>query len=454
MKTSTEQYGRWRTAALDLSNIAIVTTAVIVGIAIAGQSFLALAALAVVSLALLFPVETSLGIFALLVPFDQVLVLGKSDFTISWFTGAFAGATLVLHGAMTHRFRTPARSEFYWAAFIFWTVASLTWSIDPATGMKRLPSVVALFGVYIVAANFQITRQELSRVLLLAVAGGTVAASIIIFQFGHNIPFEGRGSLAVNGTEANPNELAASLILPASLALCGLLARGSRLKRGALMAVLVVIASSIFLSMSRGSLLALAAALLFCMFRVGVNKRLMLALVLGAPLLFLSSLFYQRLEESLTGRGTGRYDIWLAGAQIVKDHPIIGVGLANFPVAYAKVAGYAHVFPSHGYVREAHDAYLQVCAETGIIGLILFLGALRAQLKEVRAAISRRVEYSAIALEASCWGMLVAALSGNIQWNKSFWLVFILLALVTRQCHSESEPDTFLRPTGLVRQNS
>jgi len=432
-------------AAVDLSSVAVVTAAVIVAIAIVKQSFLALAALAVVSLALLFPVETSLGMFALLVPFDQVLVLGKSNFTFSWLTGAFAGATLLLYGAVTERFRTPTRSEFYWAAFIFWTVASLAWSIDPATGMKRLPSVVGLFGVYIVAANFRITKQELSRVLVLTVAGGTVAASVMIFQFAHNVTIEGRASLMVNGTEANPNELAASLILPSSLALCGLLAKGSRLKRGALLAVLVAITTSVFLSMSRGSLLALAATLLLCMFRTGVNKRLMLILVLGVPLLFLPSLFYQRLEESLTGRGTGRYDIWLAGAQIVKDHPVIGVGLANFPVAYTKVAGYAHIFPSHGYIREAHDAYLQICAETGVIGLILFLGALRAQLKEVRAAISRGVDYSAVALEAACWGMLVAALSGNIQWNKSFWLVFILLALVSRQSHSESDAGALLR---------
>lgn len=439
MKASHEQFERWRTAAVDLTNIAIVTAAVIVGIAIVKQSFLALAALAVLSLAVLFPVETSLGIFALLVPFDQVLVLGNSDFTISWFTGAFAGAALLLYGAMTDRFRAPTRSEFYWAAFIFWTVASLAWSLDPATGMKRLPSVVALFGVYIVAANFQITKKELSRVLLLTVAGGAIAASIIIFQYAHNITFEGRAVLMVNGTEANPNELAASLILPSSLALCGLLARGSRLKKGVLLGALVVITTSIFLSMSRGSLLALAAALLLCMFRIGVSKRLMLVSLLGLPLLFLPSLFYQRLEESLTGRGTGRYDIWLAGAQIVKDHPIIGVGLANFPIAYTKVAGYAHIFPSHGYVREAHDAYLQVCAETGIIGLILFLTALGAQLKEVRASMSRGIDYSAIALEAACWGMLVAALSGNIQWNKSFWLVFILLALVSRRCRSESD---------------
>lgn len=454
MKASTEQYGRWRAAALDLSNIAIVTVAIIVGIAIVRQSFLALAGVAVLSLALLFPVETSLGMFALLVPFDQVLVLGKSDFTFSWLTGAFAGVTLVLYGAMTQRFRTPTRTELYWAAFIFWTVASLAWSVDPATGMKRLPSVVALFGVYLVAANFQITKQELSRVLLLAVVGGTVAASVIIFQFAHSVTVEGRASLVVDGTEANPNELAASLILPSSLALCGLVARGSSLKKSALLAVLVVITTSIFLSMSRGSLLALVATLLLCMFRIGMNKRLLLVLILGAPLLFLPSLFYQRLEESLTGRGTGRYDIWLAGAQIVKDHPVIGVGLANFPVAYAKVAGYAHVFPSHGYVREAHDAYLQVCAETGIIGLILFLAAVRAQLKEVRAAISRGVNYSAIALEAACWGMLVAALSGNIQWNKAFWLVFILLALVSRQSHSESDGDRGLRPVTFVRQSA
>ena len=425
---------------LGLSGIA---AAILVSITIVRQSFLVLAAVTAVGFAILFPVEVSLGVFAILIPFDQVLVLGNTDITITWIAGAFAGATLILYGLVSGRFKAPTRAGLIWGLFVLWTVASLVWAIDPATSLKRLPTVVALFGVYIVAANFRVTRQELSRILLLTVAGGAAAASVIIFQFAHHLSFEGRASLVVGNVEANPNELAGSLLLPFSLALCGVLSGGSRIKRGVLLAALALITISILLTMSRGSLVALAVTLLVCLFGFGVRRRLLVPiLVLAIPLLFLPSLFYQRLEEASTGRGTGRYDIWLAGLQIVKSYPVIGVGLANFPVAYRNFAGYAHIFPSHGYMREAHDAYLQVCGETGVIGLVLFIAAIWAQMKEVRFAPSSRDSYgySAIALQAACWGQLVAALSGNIQWNKSFWFIFILLALVAQGQH-ESEAN-------------
>jgi len=127
--------------------------------------------------------------------------------------------------------------------------------------------------------------------------------------------------------------------------------------------------------------------------------------------------------------------------------------LACFPLAYTKVAGYAQVFPSHGYMREAHNAYLQVCAETGLIGLVLFLVAIATQMKEAHLASSTRdsPRYPDVALQAAAWGQLVAALSGNIQWNKSFWLVFILLSLVSQQ---QDKVSDLIRPNCELRNQA
>src|SRR5205823_6261714 len=165
----------------------------------------------------------------------------------------------------------------------------------------------------------------------------------------------------------------------------------------------------------------------------GVSRRILITILLLAfPLLFMPDLFYQRLKEAPAGRGTGRYDIWLAGLEIVKRYPVIGTGLANFSVAYRTVAGYAHVF--HGYVRVAHNTFLEVCGETGIIGIGLFIAAVHLQMKAVRRAFeSRRPgDYLGIAIEAACWGQLVMGLSGNVHWTKSFWLALSLLSVITQ----------------------
>jgi O-antigen ligase len=440
MKLTSGHHVRSIAAQASLFGLFAVVTAIVI-IAVVQQNVLVLAAITAVAFAIVLPVETSLGMFAVLVPFDQVLALGNSGVTFTWVAGAFAGATLVLYGVVSGRFKLPPRGGLCWGLFVLWTATSIVWAIDPATSLKRLPTIATLFALYIVATSFRVTRRELSRIVLLSVAGGAVAASLIILQFTNHISIEGRASLVVGNLESNPNDLAFSLLLPFSLALGGVLSEVSLLKRTTLLAALALMATSILLVMSRGSLVALAAIVLVCLFRVGVRKRTLIPiLVLAIPLLFVPGLFYQRLEQAFAGRGTGRYDIWLAGLEIVKRYPVIGVGLENFPVAYQKVAGYAHVFPSHGYVREAHNMYLQVCAETGMIGFALFIAAIWSQMKSVYPHLSGSgaCDYFLIAVEAACWGQLVAGLSGNIQWNKPFWFAFILLALFTQE-QRESE---------------
>lgn len=442
MKITVAPYSRSISAQGALFSAAAVVAAAGISIAIVQQNALALAAITAVALAIVLPVEMSLGPFAILVPFDQVLVLGKSGTTITWVAGAFAGATLVAYGLVSGRFKAPPRAGLYWALFMLWTAASTAWAINPAASVKWLSTIATLFGLYIVAVSVRVTGRELSRICLLAVAGGAIAACLVIIQFAGRITVEGRASLVAGNLNANPNDLAFSLLLPFSLALGAVLSRGGLLKRTALGVALALTTVSILLTMSRGGLIALLATLLVYLFRAGVRRRMLAPiLILAIPLFFLPNLFYQRLEEGRTNRGTGRYDIWLAGLEIVKRNPIIGVGLANFPVAYQKVSGYAHIFyPRKGYSRDAHNTYLLVCAEMGMIGFAFFVAAIWSQMRAVRRALTRRgpPDYLGIAIEAACWGLLVAGLSGSIQWSKSFWLAFMLLTLLT-QTRRESE---------------
>jgi O-antigen ligase len=433
--------------------VAAAAIAILISIAIVEQNVLVLAAVTAAALAIVWPVEVSLGVFAVLVPFDQVLVLGNTGTTITWVAGAFAGATLVVYGLVSGRFKSPPRAGLYWGLFVLWNVASTIWAVDPATSLKWLPTVATLFALYIVAVSFRVTRRELSGICLLAIAGGAVAASLIIFQFANHISFEGRASLAAGNLESDPNVLSFSLLLPVSLALGAVLSEGHLLKRTPLMGALALMTISILLAMSRGSLIALCATVLVYLLRVGIRRRILIpVLVLAIPMFFLPDLFYHRLEQASTGRGTGRYDIWLAGLEIVKRYPLLGTGLVNFHVVYPTVAGYTHVFPTRGYAREAHNMYLQVCAETGVIGFAFFTAAIWSQMRAVHRASSRRVstDHLGIAIEAACWGQLVAGLSGSIQWNKPFWFASILLALI-----SQERPESALNelPLGWGRLN-
>ncbi len=436
MKLVPAPYIRSLSTQVGLFGIAALITAILLSITIVQHNVLALAAIIAVALAIVWPVETSLGLFAVLMPFDQVLMLGKSGTTMAWVAGAFAGTTLVLFGLVSRRFEMPSRAGLYWGLFVLWSAASTVWAIDPATSLIWLPTVATLFALYIVAVSLRVTRQELSRIAFLAVAGGAVVAALVIFQYLNHVSFQGRASLVVGTHQSGPNALPYSLLLPFSLAVGGVLSEESLLKRTALLVALALMTISMFLAMSRGALIALLASVLVCLFKVGVQRRILIPiLILAIPLFFLPNLFYQRLEQGRTNRGTGRYDIWLVGLEIIKHYPATGTGLGNFSVAYRKASGSAHVFPSHGYEREPHNTYLQVCTELGLIGFAFFVVAIWSQMRSAWRALSSSGlrDCFGIAIEAACWGQLVMGLSWDIARRKPFWLAFSLLALVAKK---------------------
>jgi len=62
-----------------------------------------------------------------------------------------------------------------------------------------------------------------------------------------------------------------------------------------------------------------------------------------------------------------RIGYWGAGLKMIADHPLLGVGLDNFGDRYAE-----YKLPTGREVQRAHNNYLQVAAELGIPGLIVF----------------------------------------------------------------------------------
>jgi len=63
---------------------------------------------------------------------------------------------------------------------------------------------------------------------------------------------------------------------------------------------------------------------------------------------------------------------WIA-LQMIKDHPLLGVGLNNFTVRmdeYGKVSGWVR------FLQPVHNVYLLVAAEIGLLGLVVFVSLL------------------------------------------------------------------------------
>src|SRR5262249_21004641 len=67
-----------------------------------------------------------------------------------------------------------------------------------------------------------------------------------------------------------------------------------------------------------------------------------------------------------------RVDAWRGVLRMIAANPVTGTGLGTFSLAYP-------VYKSYGIIQnwpQAHNEYLQVLAESGAIGFVLFLSGL------------------------------------------------------------------------------
>jgi putative inorganic carbon (HCO3(-)) transporter len=72
-------------------------------------------------------------------------------------------------------------------------------------------------------------------------------------------------------------------------------------------------------------------------------------------------------DDALRSRVTENLTAW----EMVKSNPLLGVGLSNYSVVFAEYSKSLGVtIPDHEVA--AHDLYLEVLAETGILGLSIF----------------------------------------------------------------------------------
>ena len=418
----------------------------IISIGVATEHYLVAVSSTLLPLILLFPVESSLGLFALMIPFDSVVLVGQQT-TWTWLVGAFTGAIMLLYGLISGRLQRPPRAAFWWALFVFWASATVLWAANPLTSIQRLSTVMALFAFYLVIVSFRVTKKELANVLLLAILGGVLSSVFTLKQFAHGTAFQSRASLVYEGQEANPNDFAATLIIALSFAIGGFLSAERRMFKAAMMAAIALLSLCMLLTMSRGALFAVGILLL--VFLIRTRFRLWLL----APILCLLTLvsilpdtFFMRINESLVDWGEGRLDIWIVGLQIIKHHSILGVGLDNFPFAYNTYAAYAPVF--RGFSRAPHNIYLQVWTELGLVGLGLFATAVISQVKQGATIARESRTYALIASEAACYALLAHGVVANLLWRKAFWMSWILLTLMVQLTSRTSDSIH----TGFFRQ--
>jgi O-antigen ligase len=242
---------------------------------------------------------------------------------------------------------------------------------------------------------------------------------------------------------ADPTILA-EVLVPAPALAIGLRAayRDSPGVRALLFATAVMISVAIVLTLSRGGLLALGFILFLSALLVGRKRHV--AIGIGFVVLLITILYFGVLatpaaRERVThvNGASGRLDLWKIGGRMFEANPIKGVGIGNFPTSSV------HYLLDPGEIQRsdiildqpkpAHNTYLQLFDEEGIVGGTMFIGIALVSLVCIGKAIrefsrlgDEPMEFIARALLVGISAALLYSLFLTTYLNKQEWLLLAL----------------------------
>jgi O-antigen ligase len=442
---------------------ALAAGAVALGVATAVSPLLGLGAVVACALVALVLRDLALGVAVLLV---CDLLAGVPGFEAHQPTAVKATGSVLLLGWVLSWFRRPrpaagarpARPReqrlvvAVLVAFLAWAGASALWAVDAGTAAADWQRYALNAVLLLVVPAAVRSRRDLVVIAgTLAVAAAAAAASGLVIV---SEEFPGR----LTGTVSDANHLAAVLVpgIVMAVALAGVLRPAGA--RWAFACVALGCCAGLLATQSRGGLIAAGTALLTWVvvgarWRRGSAALLAVLVVLGAAYPALAPAADDRRWADV-GDGSGRTDLWEVGLRIFADNPLLGVGTGNYLLAGPRYLVRPGHLPRADIIlatpRVAHNTYLHVLAELGVIGLTLFVLLVALCLMTLLRAVrlfaelgDRGSQVLGAACAASLCGTLTAYFFLSAQYEKQLWLLLgtgpalLLLALRARRAGAD-----------------
>lgn len=174
----------------------------------------------------------------------------------------------------------------------------------------------------------------------------------------------------------DPHMLSFFLGMTAPLAI-GLLCI-SKERRTLNMIIVLAILLADFLTFSRGGYIGILIGTLFLLviFFRKISRRYQIGLIFMTSLIILMSIIpspiNKRLQSSFDlkeGSNKGRLETWSQSAEVIRDNPLFGVGIGNYPLEIKASADYREPIYSH-------NAYLDIASETGVLNVFVWISFL------------------------------------------------------------------------------
>jgi colicin import membrane protein len=388
-----------------------------------------------------------LALFTILTFFEAVPGVDAAGLTLVRAAGFVLAGAWLLRVARRDSdtpflFRDRPVLAYAGVAFLGWAAISQLWAPDVGLARTSGLRLVQGFVLALIAYSAISERRDFVRLVWAFMTGAFLTALAGLAGASSAESFDpDLGTSRLSGQIGDPNELAAILVPALWLAAFALGTVRNPLLRWLLAVYALVFLLALFLTESRGGIVALAVSSAAAIVLAGrVRARALVAILSAAAV---GGTYYalvappeslSRVTQFTAGGGSGRTDIWSVALEVSSDHLVLGTGIGNFVVVEPTYAARDIPLEAVRLVVDTplvvHNMYLHVLAELGLVGLAGFALIVAAALVTAWQAIrllERRgdgeLELLARGLLVGMIGMLGAYVFLSAQYEKQLWLL-------------------------------
>jgi len=360
-----------------------------------------------------------------LMPIEEVVSIGGAVSIVR-----LVGVLAILAALVSTRMRLPNPPGIVLVClpFVLWAGASMAWSWNLVDTAVLTGTYVALIAWVWLLVGFFPSEREWDLVQTTYLLGCYVGLVVMLITFGIRSQLDEEVASRVSAAGMNENELALALGLGVVVAYHIMaISPGIGPFRRALAGIYLLTAPiGILLTASRTLAVGLVLAVPAMIFASrGANARartaliaLILVSILVAPFVVPDDLIQRSLGQNLeTKRDTSienRQNMWEIGLRNWAEVPAYGIGSSAYKTMTKSLV--------------AHNSYISVLVELGIVGAVLFVVIFYAL---VRLILATRPPHRATSIACLLFLML-SMLTLTIEATKRTWMVFAIVAAMAR----------------------
>ena len=331
--------------------------------------------------------------------------------------------------AVRGRLRQPGAFQKAYFLFLIWNGLTVFWSLDPSTSARGFVTYTEIFGLLLILWDLCETETDVKTCLQAYVLGAYITCFSLLVTFFTAPPqrFPGHHRFQALGFETDGIALILAIAAPAAWYLAA--SPGSRRPPAVRMlnyAYVPIALFALILTGTRGATIASIPTVIFVLWSLRRARTGTRVIAWAALLAAIAVVVWVAPREQLSRIGTattitesgggalsGRLGIWNESIDAFLERPLTGAGLD----------GHRAAIPTG---KEAHNTYVSVLAETGIVGFVLLANLIVAVVLQVRY----RRGWNAWYWFAQISVVAIGAMSLSLEDSKSVW-IFLSLAVAS-----------------------